>query len=145
MLQVPTFKMHLYTLIQLAGICLLYAVKSSRFSLALPFFLVMMVPLRIALGYLFTPLQLRAVSLTFSNKNYYNFFKCTQKTVQRANLIIININSIICSSISRSSTCVLRKTNSFILCYLSGTTGALPPGRCDYICVYINVVLEMVI
>ncbi|CAH0716366.1 unnamed protein product, partial [Brenthis ino] len=59
--RVPTMKMHLYTIIQLAGICLLYAVKSSRFSLALPFFLVMMVPLRMALGYVFTPLQLRAL------------------------------------------------------------------------------------
>ncbi|CAG9781744.1 unnamed protein product [Diatraea saccharalis] len=59
--RVPTLKMHLYTLIQLAGICLLYAVKSSKFSLALPFFLVMMVPLRMGLVYLFTPLQLRAL------------------------------------------------------------------------------------
>lgn len=61
--QVPTFKMHMYTLIQLAGICVLYAVKSSRFSLALPFFLVLMVPLRMGLVYLFTPLQLRAVCM----------------------------------------------------------------------------------
>lgn len=60
--QVPTLKMHLYTLVQLAGLGVLYAVKSSPFSLALPFFLVMMVPLRWSLAYLFTPLQLRAVS-----------------------------------------------------------------------------------
>lgn len=60
--QVPTLRMHLYTLVQVAGLGLLYAVKSSRFSLALPFFLVLMVPLRIALGFAFTPLQLRAVS-----------------------------------------------------------------------------------
>ncbi|CAH0401805.1 unnamed protein product [Chilo suppressalis] len=59
--RVPSLKMHLYTLIQLAGICLLYAVKSSQFSLALPFFLVMMVPLRMSFVYLFTPLQLRAL------------------------------------------------------------------------------------
>ncbi|XP_050361182.1 anion exchange protein 2 isoform X2 [Nymphalis io] len=59
--RVPTVKMHLFTIIQLAGICLLYAVKSSRFSLALPFFLVLMVPLRMALVYVFTPLQLRAL------------------------------------------------------------------------------------
>ncbi|XP_063837857.1 anion exchange protein 3 isoform X1 [Ostrinia nubilalis] len=59
--RVPTLKMHMYTLIQLAGICVLYTVKSSRFSLALPFFLVLMVPLRMALVYLFTPLQLRAL------------------------------------------------------------------------------------
>lgn len=60
--------MHLYTLVQVAGLVLLYAVKSSRFSLALPFFLVMMVPLRMALVFLFTPLQLRAVRyLSFSH------------------------------------------------------------------------------
>lgn len=57
----PTMRMHLYTLVQLTGLAVLYAVKSSRISLALPFFLVMMVPLRMALGYVFTPLQLRAV------------------------------------------------------------------------------------
>ncbi|XP_039763969.1 anion exchange protein 2 isoform X2 [Pararge aegeria] len=59
--RVPTMKMHLFTLIQFAGICLLYGVKSSRFSLALPFFLVLMVPLRMVLVYVFTPLQLRAL------------------------------------------------------------------------------------
>ncbi|XP_045783924.1 anion exchange protein 3 isoform X2 [Maniola jurtina] len=59
--RVPTMKMHLYTLIQFAGICLLYGIKSSQFSLALPFFLVLMVPLRMAIAYIFTPLQLRAL------------------------------------------------------------------------------------
>ncbi|XP_026322255.1 anion exchange protein 2 isoform X3 [Hyposmocoma kahamanoa] len=59
--RVPTLRMHLYTVIQLAGICVLYAVKSSRFSLALPFFLVLMVPLRMSLAYIFTPMQLRAL------------------------------------------------------------------------------------
>ncbi|XP_022832549.1 anion exchange protein 3 isoform X1 [Spodoptera litura] len=59
--RVPTLKMHLYTLIQAAGLAVLYAVKSSRFSLAMPFFLVMMVPLRMSLAYVFTPLQLRAL------------------------------------------------------------------------------------
>ncbi|XP_013183587.1 anion exchange protein 2 isoform X2 [Amyelois transitella] len=59
--RVPTLKMHLFTLVQLAGIAVLYAVKGSRFSLALPFFLVLMVPLRLSLGFFFTPLQLRAL------------------------------------------------------------------------------------
>ncbi|XP_013138197.1 PREDICTED: anion exchange protein 3 isoform X2 [Papilio polytes] len=59
--RVPTLKMHLYTLIQIGGLSLLYLVKSSQYSLALPFFLVMMVPLRMALAYVFTPLQLRAL------------------------------------------------------------------------------------
>ncbi|CAK1554059.1 unnamed protein product [Leptosia nina] len=59
--RVPTMKMHLFTFIQIIGICVLYAVKSSRFSLALPFFLVLMVPLRMSLVHIFTPLQLRAL------------------------------------------------------------------------------------
>ncbi|XP_059055151.1 anion exchange protein 3 [Achroia grisella] len=59
--RVPTMRMHLFTIIQAAGLCVLYAVKSSRLSLALPFFLVMMVPLRLSLAYIFTPLQLRAL------------------------------------------------------------------------------------
>ncbi|XP_028035367.1 anion exchange protein 3 isoform X2 [Bombyx mandarina] len=59
--RVPTLKMHMYTLIQVGGVVVLYAVKSSRFSLALPFFLVLMVPLRMSLVYIFTPLQLRAL------------------------------------------------------------------------------------
>ncbi|XP_022124863.2 anion exchange protein 2 isoform X1 [Pieris rapae] len=59
--RVPTSKMHLFTCIQIMGICVLYAVKSSKISLALPFFIVLMVPLRMTLVYLFTPLQLRAL------------------------------------------------------------------------------------
>ncbi|XP_023949078.2 band 3 anion transport protein isoform X2 [Bicyclus anynana] len=59
--RVPTFKMHLFTIIQFLGICLLYGVKMSPFSLALPFFLVLMVPLRMSLVHVFTPLQLRAL------------------------------------------------------------------------------------
>ncbi|XP_063546965.1 anion exchange protein 3 [Cydia strobilella] len=59
--RVPTWKMHMFTLVQLSGIIVLYTVKSSRFSLAMPFFLVMMVPLRMSLACLFTPLQLRAL------------------------------------------------------------------------------------
>ncbi|XP_048004593.1 anion exchange protein 3 isoform X2 [Leguminivora glycinivorella] len=59
--RVPTWKMHMFTLVQLTGIIVLFTVKSSRFSLALPFFLVMMIPLRMSLAYLFTPLQLRAL------------------------------------------------------------------------------------
>lgn len=62
--------MHLYTLLQTAGLVLLYAVKSSRFSLALPFFLVLMVPLRMALAFLFTPLQLRAVRTNLLHREY---------------------------------------------------------------------------
>lgn len=62
--RVPTIKMHLFTIIQGSALLVLYVVKSSRFSLALPFFLVMCVPLRMALCHIFTPLEIRALDGT---------------------------------------------------------------------------------
>lgn len=64
-LQVQTFKMHLFTFIQLMCLVVLWIVKSTRASLAFPFFLLLMVPLRAQMTHLFTPAELRAVS-----KNY---------------------------------------------------------------------------
>ncbi|KAL4717523.1 hypothetical protein ACJJTC_000672 [Scirpophaga incertulas] len=57
--KIPTLQMHLYTFIQVVAFCILFAVKSSNFSLALPFFLIMMIPLRKSLNRLFDPLHLR--------------------------------------------------------------------------------------
>lgn len=59
--RVPTWKMHLFTLVQVLALAMLWAVKSSPFSLALPFFLIMMVPTRHMLEKIFSPLELRAV------------------------------------------------------------------------------------
>uniref|UniRef100_A0A2M4CSP5 Anion exchange protein n=1 Tax=Anopheles darlingi TaxID=43151 RepID=A0A2M4CSP5_ANODA len=59
--RVPTWKMHLFTLVQVLALSMLWAVKSSPFSLALPFFLIMMVPTRHMLEKIFTPLELRAL------------------------------------------------------------------------------------
>lgn len=56
--------MHLYTLIQGAALGILYVVKSSIISLALPFFLVLCVPLRMSLAHVYTPLELRALDGT---------------------------------------------------------------------------------
>lgn len=63
--RVATFKMHLYTLIQLLCLVALWVVKSTQLSLAFPFFLLLMVPLRAQLTRVFTPIELRALD---SNK-----------------------------------------------------------------------------
>lgn len=58
--------MHLFTGIQLVCLCILWAVKSSSFSLLFPFFLIMMIPVRSQLcNKIFTPKELRAVSVRF--------------------------------------------------------------------------------
>nr|XP_036219890.1 band 3 anion transport protein isoform X5 [Bactrocera oleae] len=59
--RVPTWKMHMFTTIQLLCLTLLWAVKSSKISLAFPFFLIMMVPIRQRLAMLYTPEQLQAL------------------------------------------------------------------------------------
>lgn len=60
--RVPTWKMHVFTLLQTMSLIVLWVVKSSRFSLAFPFFLLMMVPLRQKLDSFYTPQEMRAVS-----------------------------------------------------------------------------------
>ncbi|XP_039286283.1 anion exchange protein 2 isoform X2 [Nilaparvata lugens] len=59
--RVPTYKMHLYTVIQFLCLGILWVVKSSPISLAFPFFLILMVPLRAQLRFIFTPSELRAL------------------------------------------------------------------------------------
>ncbi|XP_067644614.1 band 3 anion transport protein isoform X2 [Eurosta solidaginis] len=59
--RVPTWKMHLFTTIQLICLTILWAVKSSKISLAFPFFLIMMVPIRQRLVMIYTPKQLQAL------------------------------------------------------------------------------------
>ncbi|XP_061496849.1 band 3 anion transport protein isoform X8 [Anopheles gambiae] len=59
--RVPTWKMHLFTFVQILALAMLWAVKSSPFSLAFPFFLIMMVPIRKQLESIFSPLELRAL------------------------------------------------------------------------------------
>ena len=55
--QVKTWKMNLFTFIQIAGLGILWAVKSSPAALAFPFFVVAMVPLRMLLAKLPGPLK----------------------------------------------------------------------------------------
>ncbi|KAF4527100.1 hypothetical protein B566_EDAN013733 [Ephemera danica] len=59
--RVRTAKMHLFTGIQLACLVLLWVVKSTAASLAFPFFLILMVPLRNYMKFLFSPRELRAL------------------------------------------------------------------------------------
>lgn len=63
--RVPTWKMHMYTFIQIISLIILWTVKSSRFSLAFPFLLIMMVPLRQRMALFFNPREMNAVSLLF--------------------------------------------------------------------------------
>lgn len=62
-LQVSTGRMHLYTAIQLVCLGVLWLVKSSQMSLALPFVLILTIPLRMLMtGHLFTKLEMKCVS-----------------------------------------------------------------------------------
>lgn len=54
--------MHLFTIIQGACLAVLWVVKSTAASLAFPFFLILMVPVRSNLSHIFSPRELRAVS-----------------------------------------------------------------------------------
>lgn len=56
-------RMHLFTLIQLICLAILWMVKISPFSLALPFVLILTVPLRMAMtGTVFSNLEMKCVS-----------------------------------------------------------------------------------
>lgn len=70
--RVPTWKMHLFTFTQVMALAVLWAVKSSKFSLAFPFFLIMMVPLRQKLGSYFTTSELIAVGKTYCMNWFYS-------------------------------------------------------------------------
>uniref|UniRef100_A0A1A9WG61 Anion exchange protein n=1 Tax=Glossina brevipalpis TaxID=37001 RepID=A0A1A9WG61_9MUSC len=60
--RVPTWKMHMYTVVQVVCLAILWAVKSSKISLAFPFFLIMMVPIRQKLAALYKPQEMQAVA-----------------------------------------------------------------------------------
>uniref|UniRef100_A0A3P9KP19 Anion exchange protein n=1 Tax=Oryzias latipes TaxID=8090 RepID=A0A3P9KP19_ORYLA len=60
--RVKTLRMHLFTLVQIVCLAVLWAVKMSPFSLALPFVLILTIPLRMLMtGRLFTPLEMKCV------------------------------------------------------------------------------------
>lgn len=57
--KVKAMKMHLYTLVQVVCLVILWVVKSSSLALAFPFVLLLMIPLRMQLKYLFTQKELQ--------------------------------------------------------------------------------------
>ncbi|XP_042247883.1 solute carrier family 4 member 1a (Diego blood group) [Thunnus maccoyii] len=60
--QVSTLRMHLFTLIQIVCLGILWMVKISPFSLALPFVLILTIPLRMAMtGTLFTTREMKCL------------------------------------------------------------------------------------
>lgn len=60
--RVSTGRMHLYTAIQIVCLALLWLVKSSQVSLALPFILILTIPLRMFMtGRLFTQLEMKCL------------------------------------------------------------------------------------
>lgn len=61
--RVPTWKIHFFTTLQVTCLATLWAVKSSKFSLAFPFFLILMVPIRQKLGSCYKPEELKAVRI----------------------------------------------------------------------------------
>ncbi|XP_034170972.1 anion exchange protein Ae2 isoform X2 [Osmia lignaria lignaria] len=59
--RVQTYKMHIFTLVQILCLAILWIVKSTRAALAFPFFLILMIPLRAQMSYFFTAAELRAL------------------------------------------------------------------------------------
>ena len=65
--------MHMFTLIQLVCLGILWAVKMSPFSLALPFVLIMTIPLRMFMtGRLFSTMEMKCVSIALRGKPVRN-------------------------------------------------------------------------
>jgi hypothetical protein len=54
--------MHLFTILQLIGLAILWAVKSTALALAFPFFVIAMIPYRYLLKFIFTQRELDSVS-----------------------------------------------------------------------------------
>lgn len=59
--RVQTYKMHIFTVIQILCLSILWTVKSTAISLAFPFILILMIPLRAQMSRFFTPAELRAL------------------------------------------------------------------------------------
>ncbi|XP_052845772.1 anion exchange protein 3 isoform X6 [Drosophila gunungcola] len=63
------WKLHLFTTIQVLCLVVLWSVKSSQFSLAFPFFLIMMVPIRQNLSKFYKPEEMQALDGSEMKKN----------------------------------------------------------------------------
>ncbi|XP_051572948.1 band 3 anion exchange protein-like isoform X2 [Myxocyprinus asiaticus] len=69
--RVQTMRMHIYTLIQIMCLAILWAVKSSTFSLALPFVIILTIPLRMFMsGYVFTVMEMKCLDADDANVKF---------------------------------------------------------------------------
>ncbi|KAI7803691.1 Solute carrier family 4 [Triplophysa rosa] len=69
--RVPTMRMHLYTIIQIMCLGILWAVKSSTFALALPFVLILTIPLRMLMtGRVFTVMEMKCLDADDANVKF---------------------------------------------------------------------------
>eukprot|EP00095_Tigriopus_kingsejongensis_P009937 maker-scaffold1000_size72005-snap-gene-0.9 protein:Tk09937 transcript:maker-scaffold1000_size72005-snap-gene-0.9-mRNA-1 annotation:"anion exchange" len=59
--RVKTWKMHLFTILQVLGLVVLWVVKSTQLALFFPFFVVAMIPYRLSLKFLFSTRELDAL------------------------------------------------------------------------------------
>lgn len=74
-LRVPTWKMHLFTSVQILALGVLWLVKSSQFSLALPFVLLLMIPLQMKVSSYFSTTEMDAVGLRQIYNLLYHYFQ----------------------------------------------------------------------
>lgn len=67
--RVPTWRMVLFTVFQILGLIVLWVVKSTAAALAFPFFVMLMIPYRFLLKFIFTPCELEALDGATAGKN----------------------------------------------------------------------------
>jgi len=67
--RVPTWRMYMFTFFQVIGLVTLWVVKSTAAALAFPFFVMMMIPFRFLLKYIFTECELEALDGATAGKN----------------------------------------------------------------------------
>lgn len=90
--QVSIGRMHLYTAIQIVCLALLWIVKSSPASLALPFVLILTIPLRMFMtGRLFTELEMKCVS-----GHLFSFcvYKCDETCFFCLSMLLISVHCV---------------------------------------------------
>merc|ERR1719397_24813 len=68
--KMKTWRMHLFTFLQLLGLIILWVVKSSAAALAFPFFVMAMIPYRWSMKFFFSPSELEALDGPKAGQNY---------------------------------------------------------------------------
>lgn len=74
--RVQTYKMHVFTFVQIMCLSILWIVKSTKAALFLPFFLLLTIPLRAQMAHFFKPQELRALdSNNAENEDEPDFYE----------------------------------------------------------------------